>query len=136
FGRDVARELAAITNNTLVLGGSHDVAFLKDLQELCGTTEVLKTSATVNRGAPGRPFDRQQPLPRPRPRTRPARPPDPAPGRRHWPGPPAGGQPPAPPRRTPAAHRPRRLARHPARDHRHPRPRRPHPRPAAGAAPP
>lgn len=53
FGRDVARELAAITNNTLVLGGSHDVAFLKDLQELCGTTEVLKTSATVNRGHRG-----------------------------------------------------------------------------------
>jgi type IV secretory pathway TraG/TraD family ATPase VirD4 len=49
FGRDVAKELAAITNNTLVLGGSHDVAFLKDLQELCGTTEILKTSATVNR---------------------------------------------------------------------------------------
>jgi type IV secretion system protein VirD4 len=53
FGRDVARELAAITNNTLVLGGSHDVALLKDLQELCGTAEVVKTSASVNRGPRG-----------------------------------------------------------------------------------
>jgi type IV secretion system protein VirD4 len=49
FGRDVAKELAAITNNTLVLGGCHDVALLKDLQELCGTTDVLKSSATVNK---------------------------------------------------------------------------------------
>ncbi|MDT0319304.1 type IV secretory system conjugative DNA transfer family protein [Streptomyces millisiae] len=49
FGRDTAKELAAITNNTLVLGGSHDVALLKDLEALCGTTEVHKTSATLNR---------------------------------------------------------------------------------------
>ncbi|MDT0267638.1 TraM recognition domain-containing protein [Streptomyces sp. DSM 44915] len=55
FGRAVARELAAITNNTLVLGGSHDVALLKDLQELCGTTDVIKTSTTHthdHRGGP------------------------------------------------------------------------------------
>ncbi|MDT0342716.1 type IV secretory system conjugative DNA transfer family protein [Streptomyces litchfieldiae] len=53
FGRDVAKELAAITNNTLVLGGSHDIGLLKDLQELCGTTEVFKTSVTLNRDTRG-----------------------------------------------------------------------------------
>ncbi|MDT0446819.1 type IV secretory system conjugative DNA transfer family protein [Streptomyces johnsoniae] len=54
FGRDVAKELAAITNNTLILGGSHDVTLLKDLQELCGTAEVFKTSTTVNKETTGR----------------------------------------------------------------------------------
>ncbi|UCM87996.1 type IV secretory system conjugative DNA transfer family protein [Streptomyces marincola] len=48
FGHATAKELAAITNNTLVLGGSHDTALLKDLQELCGTTDTIKTSTTHN----------------------------------------------------------------------------------------
>ncbi|WP_265590223.1 TraM recognition domain-containing protein [Streptomyces profundus] len=55
FGRAVAKELAAITNNTLVLGGSHDVSLLRDLQELCGTAEVFKTSTTLTRDARGGP---------------------------------------------------------------------------------
>jgi type IV secretion system protein VirD4 len=53
FGRDTARELAAITNNTLVLAGSNDVQLLNDLGKLSGDHPVFKTSGTLNTGPHG-----------------------------------------------------------------------------------
>lgn len=53
FGDDVADELAAFTNHVIVFGGAKDPAFLKDMSDLCGQTERLRTTRTTTTGSQG-----------------------------------------------------------------------------------
>ncbi len=46
FGKATADELAAMTNNTLVLGGDKDPDFHAKLEKLCGLVRVFRTSAS------------------------------------------------------------------------------------------
>ncbi|WP_327072034.1 type IV secretory system conjugative DNA transfer family protein [Kitasatospora sp. NBC_01302] len=54
FGKATADELAAMTNNTLVLGGDKDPDFHAKLEKLCGLVRVFRTSASsTQRGGTG-----------------------------------------------------------------------------------
>lgn len=46
FGKATADELAAMTNNTLVLGGDKDPDFHAKMEKLCGLVRVFRTSAS------------------------------------------------------------------------------------------
>ncbi|MFF1792833.1 type IV secretory system conjugative DNA transfer family protein [Kitasatospora sp. NPDC058263] len=46
FGRDVAKELASFTNNTLVFGGNGDAAFLDEMSKRAGQVRVFRTSTS------------------------------------------------------------------------------------------
>ncbi|XIE78418.1 TraM recognition domain-containing protein [Streptomyces sp. SBR177] len=52
FGEDTATELASFTN-VVVLGGAKDPAFLKDMSELCGQVERVRTTRTTSSGERG-----------------------------------------------------------------------------------
>ncbi|MFC9233647.1 type IV secretory system conjugative DNA transfer family protein [Streptomyces decoyicus] len=49
FGKGDAAELAGYTNNLLVFGGGKDPEFLRDVEQLCGKRDVLKTSTSSGR---------------------------------------------------------------------------------------
>lgn len=49
YGQDAAKELESSTSNAVVFGGDKDIAFLSDLERLCGQREVTKTSIASNR---------------------------------------------------------------------------------------
>ncbi len=53
FGEDTANELAAFTNNVVVFGGAKDPAFLKDMSDLCGQVERVRTTKTNTSGERG-----------------------------------------------------------------------------------
>ncbi|MDV5145467.1 TraM recognition domain-containing protein [Streptomyces sp. SBC-4] len=53
FGEETAAELASYTNNVIVLGGAKDPAFLKDMSELCGQVERVRTTRTSSNGERG-----------------------------------------------------------------------------------
>ncbi|WP_024756078.1 type IV secretory system conjugative DNA transfer family protein [Streptomyces exfoliatus] len=53
FGEDTATELASFTNNVVVLGGAKDPTFLKDMSELCGQVERVRTTRTTSSGERG-----------------------------------------------------------------------------------
>ncbi|MGW3163311.1 type IV secretory system conjugative DNA transfer family protein [Streptomyces sp. NPDC001142] len=53
FGEDTAAELAAFTNHVIVLGGAKDPAFLKDMSDLCGQVERVRTTRTTTGGDRG-----------------------------------------------------------------------------------
>ncbi|MFJ2193090.1 type IV secretory system conjugative DNA transfer family protein [Kitasatospora sp. NPDC087861] len=50
FGRDVAKELASFTNNTLVFGGVGDPAFLEEMSKRAGQVRVFRTSTSSGSG--------------------------------------------------------------------------------------
>ncbi|WP_338684631.1 TraM recognition domain-containing protein [Streptomyces acidiscabies] len=53
FGDDVADELASFTNHVIVFGGAKDPGFLKDMSELCGQVERVRTTRTTTTGDRG-----------------------------------------------------------------------------------
>ncbi|MFE4633124.1 type IV secretory system conjugative DNA transfer family protein [Streptomyces sp. NPDC056773] len=53
FGPDTAAELASYTNVVIVFGGAKDTVFLKDMSELCGQVERVRTTRTSNGGERG-----------------------------------------------------------------------------------
>ena len=53
FGEDTAKELAAFTNNVIVLPGDKDPDFLKDMSDLCGQVERERTTKTTSGGDRG-----------------------------------------------------------------------------------
>ncbi|MFJ9889522.1 type IV secretory system conjugative DNA transfer family protein [Streptomyces sp. NPDC091287] len=53
FGDDTAKELAAFTNNVIVLPGDKDPDFLKDMSDLCGQVERERTTKTTSGGDRG-----------------------------------------------------------------------------------
>ncbi|WP_246561931.1 type IV secretory system conjugative DNA transfer family protein [Streptomyces roseirectus] len=53
FGDDTADELASFTNHVLVFGGAKDPGFLKDMSELCGQVERVRTTRTTTTGDRG-----------------------------------------------------------------------------------
>ncbi|KUO00057.1 conjugal transfer protein TraG [Streptomyces caeruleatus] len=53
FGEDIAKELAAFTNNVVVFSGDKDPAFLKDMSDLCGQVERERTTKTTTGGDRG-----------------------------------------------------------------------------------
>ncbi|MEW1674893.1 TraM recognition domain-containing protein [Streptomyces noursei] len=53
FGEDTAAELAAFTNHVIVFGGAKDPAFLKDMSDLCGQVERVRTTRTTSSGDRG-----------------------------------------------------------------------------------
>ncbi|MFE0177988.1 type IV secretory system conjugative DNA transfer family protein [Streptomyces sp. NPDC059002] len=53
FGEDTANELASFTNNVVVFGGAKDPDFLKEMSELCGQVERLRTTRTTTSGDRG-----------------------------------------------------------------------------------
>ncbi|MFF1420623.1 type IV secretory system conjugative DNA transfer family protein [Streptomyces sp. NPDC058280] len=50
FGEDTANELASFTNHVVVFGGAKDPAFLKDMSDLCGQVERVRTTKTTTGG--------------------------------------------------------------------------------------
>ncbi|MEW1721612.1 TraM recognition domain-containing protein [Streptomyces sp. NPDC093109] len=50
FGEDTANELASFTNHVVVFGGAKDPAFLRDMSELCGQVERVRTTRTTTGG--------------------------------------------------------------------------------------
>lgn len=53
FGEDTANELASYTNNVVVFGGGKDPAFLRDMSDLCGQVERVRTTKTTTSGDRG-----------------------------------------------------------------------------------
>ncbi|MGW1123857.1 type IV secretory system conjugative DNA transfer family protein [Streptomyces sp. NPDC002526] len=53
FGEDTAAELAAFTNNVIVLPGDKDPVFLRDMSDLCGQVERERTTKTTSDGDRG-----------------------------------------------------------------------------------
>ncbi|MFF0460645.1 type IV secretory system conjugative DNA transfer family protein [Streptomyces mexicanus] len=53
FGEDTANELASFTNHVVVFGGAKDPAFLKDMSDLCGQVERVRTTRTTTSGDRG-----------------------------------------------------------------------------------
>ncbi|MGW6235296.1 type IV secretory system conjugative DNA transfer family protein [Streptomyces sp. NPDC055094] len=53
FGEDTANELASFTNHVVVFGGAKDLAFLKDMSDLCGHVERERTTKTTTGGDRG-----------------------------------------------------------------------------------
>ncbi|MGW7292838.1 type IV secretory system conjugative DNA transfer family protein [Streptomyces xiamenensis] len=53
FGEDTANELASFTNHVVVFGGAKDPAFLKDISDLCGQVERVRTTKTTTGGDRG-----------------------------------------------------------------------------------
>lgn len=53
FGDDTANELASFTNHVIVFGGAKDPAFLKDMSDLCGQVERVRTTKTTTGGDQG-----------------------------------------------------------------------------------
>ncbi|MCX4549622.1 MULTISPECIES: type IV secretory system conjugative DNA transfer family protein [unclassified Streptomyces] len=53
FGEDTANELASFTNHVIVFGGAKDPAFLKDMSDLCGQVERVRTTKTTTGGDRG-----------------------------------------------------------------------------------
>lgn len=50
FGEDTANELASFTNHIIAFGGAKDPAFLKDMSDLCGQAERVRTTKTTTGG--------------------------------------------------------------------------------------
>ncbi|WP_432158700.1 MULTISPECIES: TraM recognition domain-containing protein [unclassified Streptomyces] len=50
---ETANELASFTNHVIVFGGVKDPAFLKDMSELCGQVERVRTTRTTTSGDRG-----------------------------------------------------------------------------------
>ncbi|MEV0278588.1 TraM recognition domain-containing protein [Streptomyces sp. NPDC050610] len=50
FGADTANELASFTNHVVVFGGAKDPVFLKDMSDLSGQVERVRTTRTTTRG--------------------------------------------------------------------------------------
>ncbi|WP_424212697.1 type IV secretory system conjugative DNA transfer family protein [Streptomyces sp. BI20] len=59
FGPDTAAELAAFTNIVLVLGGAKDPGWLREISDLCGQVERVRTSRTKGGGQGGDSVSRQ-----------------------------------------------------------------------------
>ncbi|MFJ2906216.1 type IV secretory system conjugative DNA transfer family protein [Streptomyces sp. NPDC087212] len=53
FGEGTANELASFTNHVVVFGGAKDPAFLKDMSDLCGQVERVRTTRTTTGGDHG-----------------------------------------------------------------------------------
>ncbi|MFJ8385583.1 type IV secretory system conjugative DNA transfer family protein [Streptomyces sp. NPDC094438] len=53
FGEDTAKELASFTNHVVVFGAAKDPVFLKEMSELCGQVERVRTTRTTTGGDRG-----------------------------------------------------------------------------------
>ncbi|QCX77855.1 TraM recognition site of TraD and TraG [Streptomyces sp. YIM 121038] len=53
FGEDTANELASFTNHVVVFGGAKDPVFLRDMSDLCGQVERVRTTKTTTSGDRG-----------------------------------------------------------------------------------